>query len=79
MQPQHPLGAAMWAASWGLLGWWFVQLAVGIFLLALRNLDQGNRWGALLLVAAAAASLVALAAMRQLTRLLAAAQARGRR
>lgn len=62
----HPTSAAMFAGSWGMLGWMFVQLGVGIAGLAAHLAWQGNAWAFLLVPAAAASVVIALTSTRRL-------------
>ncbi len=62
----HPTSAAMFAGSWGMLGWMFVQLGVGIAGLAAHLASQGNAWAFLLVPAATASMLIALTSTRRL-------------
>ncbi|MBM4415365.1 MAG: hypothetical protein FJ035_03715 [Chloroflexi bacterium] len=61
----HPTSAAVFAGSWGMLGWMFVQLGVGIAGLAAHLASQGNAWAPLLVLAAAASIFIALASVRR--------------
>jgi hypothetical protein len=69
-----PLSAALFAAGFGLLAWWFTLVGVRLALLMVNGLHHGNAWSPLLLLGAAAALCVAHASARELTRALARAR-----
>jgi hypothetical protein len=71
----HPKSAAMFAGGWGLLGWWFIQLAVGLTALAIHQASQGDYLAFVCVPLAAGAAVIGLGA----TQRLAAALARVRR
>lgn len=62
----HPKSAAMLAGTCGILGLWFIQLAVGVAVLAANLASQGNAWAFLLVPVAAASTVIGLTSVRRL-------------
>ena len=66
MRLGFPQSLALITATYGILGWTFARLSVGIVLVGIDRLRDGNLWACLLIPAAAASLLVSAAALRQL-------------